>query len=309
MHPILPGERNQVMKKIIVLIIFGLALVSGFCWLKQPEHAVGQEWVENETKASVLASNIIKVMSLNLAHGRKDSLNQMLISGDTIRKNLQDAAAILQQTQTDIVGLQEADAPSLWSGNFNHVALLAGEAGYPAYIRTSQASSCLFSYGTALLSRVPFAATLHHTFQPSPPTLNKGFTLGQIAWQPDASLDKPILLDIVSVHLDFSRQNIREQQVAEMIKSFAERDNPLIVLGDFNSDWSADEKVLRELAEQAGLQVYRPEATDMDTYNSSARRLDWILISNDLEFKSYKVLPDMLSDHLAVMAEIGLKKL
>jgi len=301
------GERNQVMKKIIFLIIAVLLLVLAFCWLKQPEHPVGQEWVENEAKASVLTSNIIKVVSLNLAHGRKESLNQLLLSGDRIRNNLNDIAALLQQSRADIVGLQEADAASLWSGYFNHVAWLAEVADYPVYAQSGQAVSCLFSYGTALLSHSSFAGVLHHTFEPSPPTMNKGFTMGQIAWNPQNSLQNPLQLDIVSVHLDFSRQNIREQQVAEIIRTFSERDYPLIVLGDFNSDWSADDKVLRELAEQTGLQVYQPEATDLGTYNSNGRRLDWILISNDLEFKSYKVLPDMVSDHLAVMAEIGLK--
>lgn len=298
------------MKKIILLVIIGsLALVTAACWLTQSKEIIEQEWVQNDSKSPVLKTKVLKVMSLNLAHGRKDSLNQMLLSKKSIRSNLEDISVVLQQTQADIVGLQEADAPSLWSGNFDHLAQLTDQTDYSAYIHTRHASSCLFSYGTALLSHIPFTVALHHTFKPSPPTMNKGFTLGQIAWQPDASLDKPILLDIVSVHLDFSRQNTREQQVAEMIKSFAERDNPLIILGDFNSDWSADEKVLRELAEQAGLQVYRPQSTELGTYNSSGRRLDWILISKGLEFKSYKVLLDRVSDHLAVMAEIGLKKI
>ena len=38
-----------------------------------------------------------------------------------------------------------------------------------------------------------------------------------------------------------------------------------------------------------------------------ARRLDWILISTDLDFISYAVWPDVVSDHLGVVAEIGMK--
>jgi endonuclease/exonuclease/phosphatase family metal-dependent hydrolase len=38
-----------------------------------------------------------------------------------------------------------------------------------------------------------------------------------------------------------------------------------------------------------------------------AKRIDWILISADLEFISYKVLPEAVSDHHGVVAEIGMR--
>jgi hypothetical protein len=36
-------------------------------------------------------------------------------------------------------------------------------------------------------------------------------------------------------------------------------------------------------------------------------RLDWILVSEELAFSSYRTLPDRLSDHLGVVAEIELR--
>lgn len=247
----------------------------------------------------------LKVMTLNLAHGRKDGLNQLLKSESVIRNNLEEIAVFLDKTGADIVALQEADAPSLWSGNFDHVALLAEQAGYPVYKSSNQASSWFFSYGTALLSRTNLSGVVHHTFKPSPPTMNKGYTLGQVMWQ--AGAGAAVLVDIVSVHLDFSRKSVREQQSAELSETLAGRGNPLIIMGDFNSDWFADEEVVRSLAERTGLHVYQPEAGNFTTYRSSARRFDWILISKQLEFVSFAVMPDILSDHFAVMAEIAMK--
>ena len=61
--------------------------------------------------------------------------------------------------------------------------------------------------------------------------------------------------------------------------------------------------MVRKLARRSGLQSYQPEAVDLGTYSS--KRLDWILISVDLEFIRYAVLPDVVSDHLGVVAEIG----
>jgi endonuclease/exonuclease/phosphatase family metal-dependent hydrolase len=55
------------------------------------------------------------------------------------------------------------------------------------------------------------------------------------------------------------------------------------------------------------MQAYQPKADNLGTYRSNGRRLDWILISDDLEFLNHSVLPDVVSDHHAVMADIGLK--
>jgi len=257
-----------------------------------------------DVPAAIVSSQTLKVMTLNLAHGRKDGINQLLKSGGAIRRNLEEIAAFLDKRGADIVALQEADAPSFWSGGFDHVALLAENAAYPFYENSHQANSWFFSYGTALLSRVALSGVVHHTFRPSPPTMNKGYTLARFMWKTDAA--EPVPVDIVSVHLDFSRKSVREQQSAELAEALAARANPLIVMGDFNSDWSADEQVVRALAERAELHVYRPDADDLPTYSGS-KRYDWILISRHLEFVSLEVLPDILSDHSAVMAEIRMR--
>jgi endonuclease/exonuclease/phosphatase family metal-dependent hydrolase len=252
-------------------------------------------------------ADTLKVMSLNIAHGRKDGINQLFLSGATIRKNLDEIASVLSHSGADIVALQEADAASRWSGNFDHVAALAEQADYPAVVHSPHASSWLFNYGTAILSQAAFTETLNYTFAPSPPTMNKGFTLAQIVWQPRGDHQAPVLLDVLSVHLDFSRPQVRESQIREITRVLDGRGNPLIILGDFNSDWLADERVVRTLADENRLIGYRPAADDLGTYPSGNKRLDWILISDTLEFIRYEVLPDVLSDHKAVIAEIGLR--
>jgi len=248
----------------------------------------------------------LRVLTLNLAHGRKDSLNQMLLGRPAFERNLAEAAELLRYSGADVVALQEADGPSLWSGSFDHVAFLAAQADYPWYSRAGHARTWLFDYGTALLSRVPFTDRLDHAFRPSPPSMTKGLTLGQIAWHPDGRAG-PVYVDIVSVHLDFSRDSVRRQQIAETTATLSNRARPMIVLGDFNSDWLSNDSVVTELARRCGMQAYQPMADHLGTYRSSGHRLDWVLISDDLEFLHHEVLPHVVSDHHAVMAIIGLK--
>jgi endonuclease/exonuclease/phosphatase family metal-dependent hydrolase len=249
----------------------------------------------------------LKLLNLNAAHGRKDGLNQMFIGKKKIRQNLDEMSAFLTRVDADVVALQEADGPSLWSGSFDHVALLARQANYPWHARASHASSWLYDYGTALLSRADLAEVQSRMFPSTPPTLTKGFLLVQVLWRPDRNSEDQIPVDIVSVHLDFSRSKVRKQQIIELADAIALRDNPVIILGDFNSEWSDEDSAVRELVLRSKLQVYRPEAEDLGTYWKNNRRLDWVLISDDLEFKSYSVLTDIMSDHYAVIAEVAAK--
>jgi endonuclease/exonuclease/phosphatase family metal-dependent hydrolase len=201
----------------------------------------------------------LRVLTLNVAHGRGDALNQLLVSQKAIEGNLAATAALLDGAKAEVVALQEADGPSRWSGGFDHVASLALLAGYPWHARSSHATSWLFDYGTALLSRAPVTEQRSLAFRPTPPSMTKGLTLAQISWRPDDRAE-PMPLDVISVHLDFSRDSVRQRQAAEMVAFLSQRRHPVIVLGDFNSDWFAQASVVAELARRCGMKTYRPSA-------------------------------------------------
>ena len=83
-------------------------------------------------------------------------------------------------------------------------------------------------------------------------------------------------------------------------------EKPVIILGDFNTDWTSDGSALKTIVEDGELKVYQPESTELGTYKKGKHRLDWILISNDLEFANYEVSQVVLSDHLPVLASVRL---
>ncbi len=257
-----------------------------------------------DTKTNqAITTETLSLVTLNLAHGRKDSLNQLLVPSKAIHSNLDDIADLLRRHDPDVVALQEADGPSAWSGNFDHVAYLAEAAGYPWFVRSDHVKSRFINFGTGLLSSVPFQDVISHDFPRTPPTLTKGFTLGQIHWQPDA--DKaPVDVDILSVHLDFSRNGVREQQVSDILDVLQSRNHPVIILGDFNSEWLAKDSVIRRMVACGRVHTFEPESNKLGTYKSGKHRLDWVLLSTDLEFRRYEVLPDIISDHQPVAVEV-----
>jgi endonuclease/exonuclease/phosphatase family metal-dependent hydrolase len=303
-RPGYPGRFTAVLT-VVLLLVFGICS-HGLADLITPVTGGSEPAARQVMPEKDYFQGPLKVMTLNLAHGRKTAFSQIFLSWQTIHKNLEETGGVLKTTAADIVALQEADGPSWWSGNLDHVALLASEAGLPWYSRAGYMDAWALDYGTALLARRPYLETRAHRFEASWPTPAKGFLLGRFGWYPRGqTTQKPVFVDVISVHLDFSRQNVRARQIEEIRTVLAGRNNPLIILGDFNSDWLADDSVVRKLTRRSGLQVYRPEAINLGTYGSN--RLDWILISADLEFISYAVLPDEVSDHRAVVAEIGMK--
>ncbi len=248
------------------------------------------------------ASSSLRVLSLNMAHGRKDSFSQFFVSEAEIRRNLAEIVAFLKRENADVVTLQEADSSSWWSGNFNHVELLAREAGYAWYTHANHVDNMFGTYGTAVLSRFPISRGYQVDFNPTPPTTRKGFTLAEIQWSPEGDNGEKLIVDVVSVHLDFSRRSKRIDQIADMANVLEGRPNPTIVLGDFNSTWEDGGLEIQALANSEKLKTHRPEANYLYTY--AEERFDWILISEEFEFCNYTVASDTLSDHRAVISEV-----
>lgn len=254
----------------------------------------------------VITSPQLTLLSLNLAHGRKQAFNQMLQRSETTRGNLDEIAGFFNNTGADLIALQEADAPSRWSGKFNHVDYLAEKSSFPCRIHASHARKYMYDFGTALLSRVAFTDSLQHTFAPSPPTTNKGFVMGEVLWNPGGELSQPVTVSVISVHLDFSRKKIRQSQTEEMRALLPDIDNPVVVLGDFNADWDDEDSAIRDIVDRGKLKVFQPEREGLGTYKSGKHRLDWVLVSYDLEFVTYEVPQVNLSDHQPVLVKLKL---
>jgi len=258
----------------------------------------------DSTPEVTIKTDILTVLTLNASHGRKTAWNQMLVSKKRTYRNLDLIASLLNESNADIVALQEADAPSRWSGKFDHVDFLRDNTEYRCSLMGRHADTWLFTFGTALLSRVRMSNVDSVSFPATPPTTSKGFVKTSISWDVRGHR---VPVTIVSVHLDFSRKSVRDRQIGILIEELKDTESPLIVMGDFNSRWDQKRSHIQQLAQALELKAYEPQNDLLGTYKKTdGKRLDWILVSHDLTFSRYEVLPDIVSDHLAVYAELSL---
>lgn len=245
----------------------------------------------------------MRLMTLNLAHGRNLSLHQSLVPRARLDLNLANIAAALRREAPDVVALQEADGPSGWSGNVDHVESVRELAGFDHAFRGEHGSIQVrrfrASYGTALLSRLPLRETESIPFD--------------LSWRDDkgyvrAVVDAPGLpdLEVVSVHLDFLRPKIRRRQAEFLVSELGARRGPRVLMGDFNCGWTGNDRcVLSAIANGLGLEAWRPHErlASFPSFRPTTR-IDWILASPGIGFRSYATSAERVSDHLGVVANI-----
>jgi endonuclease/exonuclease/phosphatase family metal-dependent hydrolase len=128
--------------------------------------------------------------------------------------------------------------------------------------------------------------------------------VGTIRWPGRPTLS----LDVVSVHLDFSRKSVRQRQANEVIPRLACHRRSLVLMSDFNCGFGAKDRTLSVLARELNVQSYEPEAIDMASFPSRNKRFDWIMISTEFAFLAHRTLSDVLSDHRAVVATLGIAR-
>jgi endonuclease/exonuclease/phosphatase family metal-dependent hydrolase len=253
-----------------------------------------------------VSRDTVRVMTLNVAHGARRPWPAALVPRRTLARNLDAIAALVRSAGVDVVALQEIDRACAFSKNVDHFDWIARGAEMPFHLHAphGQRDSFGMLHGHALLSRHPldgaedrrFARRLCH---------DKGFVA--------ATVTAPALraaIDVVSVHLEPFAPGVRRSQILELAAALGVRrersGRPLVVMGDMNTGYGDATRGVGLLASVLGLRAWRPEEK-LPTYSASLPlvRFDWILASPELSIVACSTLPDVVSDHAAVVADIA----
>ncbi|MCF6456612.1 endonuclease/exonuclease/phosphatase family protein [Pseudoalteromonas sp. MMG024] len=265
-------------------------------------NVAASSYCDNTRPDSHIQKNTVTVMSANIAHGRGTNFSQLTSSIEQIKTNLNAIATKVNQINPDIVAFQEIDKASWWSGQFSHVDYLLKRTNFQNYVATSHVNAWWGNYGTALFSKLALINCDGVTFAPSWPTTNKGFSYARVTLHKQTQH-----IIVVSLHLDFSRSSVRNKQIKELLTKLKDLNAPIIIMGDFNTDWRWQNSIVKTLSDNYGLRIYNAHSNKLNTFG--AKRLDWIMVSKHFTFKSYYNVKDALSDHVFVVAELEFSEL
>lgn len=242
----------------------------------------------------------VRVLTLNVAHGRGTGFHQAFTPRHRVQRNLDAVVELILGTQADVVALQELDAESAWSGGFDHLAYLAERTGLDHShhgLHVSRQRLPRVNYGTGILSRFPLERTFSFAFDQNPLD-TKGFSYAQVR-------APGLELAVASVHLDFKRRAERRAQLALMSRlldgALAEPDLPVLVAGDFNC--AVEGRELGHFAERHTLRALDDRSPTFPS-RRPRRRLDEVLVEGALETQGEVLDGVRVSDHLPVLAQV-----
>jgi endonuclease/exonuclease/phosphatase family metal-dependent hydrolase len=297
---------NGTVVRALALTVFSMLLVA----CASPDRLVQPPIVHHVNEQSdaraqrVVQNDLLRVMTLNIGHARGTGTNQMLQAADTARTNLDSIVLQLKLEAPDVVSLQEIDKQSFWNGRFDHVSFIAEQGAFTQSVSGTHVKSVGLDYGTALVARLDLGSPESVVFNPSDVSAPKGFIVSSIRWPGNECIE----VDVVSAHLDPVSAVTRREQAAEIIATLKQRNRPVILTGDFNGGWHHSKSALRKMAEELGLHPFEPDDLSMVTFPKHNRRLDWILVSSEINFESYRVVETQVSDHLGVISDLSINR-
>jgi endonuclease/exonuclease/phosphatase family metal-dependent hydrolase len=242
----------------------------------------------------------LRVMTYNIAAGHGD---------------LERIASAIRAAGADVVALQEVDVH--WdarSGFADQASVLGERLGMqarfaPIYDMPGTAEHPeRRQFGVALLSRFPVIAFTNHEItrlstqqNGAAPALMPGFL--------EARLDvHGTIIRVFNTHTDYrSDPSVRRRQVADMLAIVGDSARPTLLFGDLNAPPSAPE--LQPLFGRFR-DAWRSSAGAGFTYpaENPAKRIDYVLASEDFLVRSARVVATEASDHRPVVADLALRR-
>lgn len=209
--------------------------------------------------------------------------------------NLEALAQAIERENASVVLLQEVSRGVYPNASMDIPEWLSRRLGMPYHFAIAHSSQ----FGNATLTRLPIEAWETDTITESVRQPRNYLRL-----QVDIGLEAPA--QIINTHLDHLDSAIRQEQIDNVLDAWGGAAYTLIG-GDFNAQPDAPTIVLLE---EAGL-VSVQDATgngDLPTYPAFVprRRLDYIFATSDWALVRSDVPETLASDHLPVVAEVGI---
>jgi len=309
----------------IVLALLALVLPYLFSRAVAPQSRL-QAFTDNSAADDPIDTDELRIACYNIAHGRGLAESNLEGGDEQTRLNrLDEIAALLDEIDADIVVLNEVDFETSWSNNVNQAEYLANKCGYPHRVEERNLDFRVlhqtWRFGNAVLSKLSLSnATLIDL--PSYSEFETAVAGKKRAFGVDVRIAENLFVHIVAAHLSHRSEDLRERSAKSIIQHTRNQELPCIVAGDMNSspknfpgaNATVDDRNAMETFAQSKLflcsQITPPSSPSRFTFRSDIPKIviDWFLITEELNFRSYDVIHSQLSDHRPIVAEVGIER-
>jgi endonuclease/exonuclease/phosphatase family metal-dependent hydrolase len=210
--------------------------------------------------------------------------------------NMEALARVIEDTDADIVALQEISRGWLISGRLDMLTWLSQRLDMP-YVSGPTADPF---WGNAILSRYPITEYKNYDLPPTDLVIKRGFISASI------DLGGGDTLRIIATHFHHidGDSDIRQLQSAALM-DFWNGTSQTVILGDFNAEPTDPEIQIIKQANLVDIASYI-EPPPVYTFHSDnpSQRIDYIWVTPDLRASEVSVILNTASDHLPVIAII-----
>lgn len=318
-------------KAVLVAVSALGVLLSGSLFLRITEkaRAISIELPENPLSPPQRAPETVRMVSLNLSHGRGVEVSDPgrgRVNSAELRDRLQRIGESFGTMGLDLIALQEVDFGSWHSGGMDQAEVVARAAGFPYVVRQRNVDAGIpvfrrKAHGNALLSRFPIVEAEKIEFAPFSnwEKARMGAPGGLLAV---VRLGEDRDIRVLVTQLDPRSEEIRVRAAGEIVSRQRASRMPMLVAGTLHSTppgfpmsqtTSGGQNAIELLESFGGFQrrPARGQATWHDfTYPVSGPRriIDWILPDRSWTVQQYDVLRDMQdSRHFPVMATFRIR--
>jgi len=272
----------------------------------------------NIPDSAISDKSTISVGSFNIAHargGKKGASNWQDQTKEDYLQHLRNIASQIEDSQLDVIVLNEVDFSSAWSFHVNQASYIAEQAGYPYVVEQKNMDISFpfyhFKFGNAILSRYPVVDSTSIVFTPYSKweALFAGNHNGVLS-----TLQTPLgQIGVAAIHLEYRSEEIRVQAANQLYSIGENSEFPIVAAGDFNSTpipfsgaqiTSAGLNALSCLLGQAGFRAPSIIENETQHFTFPAQKpvkiIDWILEKGRLEIIDWRVVRSNLSDHFLV---------
>ena len=240
----------------------------------------------------------LRIGTFNIQHG-KDHLNYLKTKEDKIDLPLM--ASLIREEALDVCALNEVRNEENTPVMCNQARVIGEALGYHYFF----AKAIDFrggEYGNAIVSRYPIRSVKTYPIAiPKDARVGKHYYEDRVLLAADIDVNGA-LLTVFSCHIGLAPLE-QERAVETARLALKEASHPVVFLGDFNV--TPDTEIYAAIAESF------TDAADANapyfTYPSHApsRKIDYIFTANGASASDFAACPRVLSDHLAVKAEIS----